>query len=165
MKKIALSGGEFAIVDNRDYERLSPHHWRAKHDERGNLKNVQRDVRINGKKRAVLMHHEVIGHPLPGMEVDHENRNPLDNRRKNLRFCTSALNKANSRKRSTNTSGFKGVVFLVRGVTKPWAARIQVGDRIIMGGRCFATAEEAARRYDELATKFHGPFAHLNFPK
>lgn len=164
MKLIELTRGEYAIVDNRDYERLNQFFWRACRDERGNIKNVQRQVMFEGKKKAVLMHHEIIGHPLPGLEVDHKNRNPLDNRRRNLRFCTSQLNKANSKKRSTNTSGFKGVSFAKKGVTKPWIVRIQVGARIISGG-CFATREDAARRYDQLARQFHGSFAYQNFPQ
>jgi hypothetical protein len=43
----------------------------------------------------VLLHHYLIGRPLYGLEVDHINRNKLDNRKANLRFVTHSENQRN----------------------------------------------------------------------
>lgn len=48
---------------------------------------------IDGKMRK--MHQIVIGKAPDGLEIDHINRNKLDNRKKNLRFCTRSENNRN----------------------------------------------------------------------
>lgn len=45
----------------------------------------------DGKKRWTLLHRFITGCPSDKM-VDHINRNPLDNRKKNLRFCNNFEN-------------------------------------------------------------------------
>lgn len=54
------------------------------------------------------MHRLIIG-AKKGQIVDHINRISLDNRLKNLRISNASLNIANSRLRSDNTTGYKGV--------------------------------------------------------
>ena len=43
--------------------------------------------------------------------VDHANRNPLDNRKENLRICLNLDNSKNKRKLDSNTSGITGVTW------------------------------------------------------
>lgn len=45
------------------------------------------------------------------MFVDHIDKDPLNNQKFNLRVSTNADNQKNVGKRSSNTSGFKGVSF------------------------------------------------------
>jgi hypothetical protein len=67
-----------------------------------------------------------------GVEVDHKNNNCLDNRKNNLRFCNRAQNTWNTRIRSDNSSGVKGVSFWKK--CGMWSAEIQVnGKRIKLG--------------------------------
>ncbi|MGB8227279.1 MAG: HNH endonuclease [Sedimentisphaerales bacterium] len=62
-----------------------------------------------GKRRPVkiITLSRYIMNAKEGDIVDHKNRNPLDNRRKNLRIVTSRQNNLN--KRCKNTSGYIGV--------------------------------------------------------
>lgn len=127
---------------------------------------AQRTDYTNGKRRGVLLHREVmaeiLGRPLePGEEVDHINGNGLDNRRSNLRLATRSENGRNSRTRSDNTSGFKGV-FWDKAAQK-WRARIVVdGRRLYLG--YYTDLVAAARMYDAAALAYHGAFASTNFP-
>lgn len=52
--------------------------------------------------------------------VDHMNRNPLDNRRNNLRIVTPQENAQNTSLRSDNKSGFRGVIWCKQ--YKKWMA-------------------------------------------
>ncbi|MFC7663981.1 HNH endonuclease [Methylorubrum suomiense] len=78
----------------------------------------------SGKYRiSVLLHRSVIGAPI-GFEVDHINRDTLDNRRANLRIATASQNAANRGVSSLNRSGYRGV-HLKNG--KYWIAQIGAG--------------------------------------
>ena len=157
---IPLPGGENAIVDLEDYERISRFKWNI--NKSRHTSYAVRTTRASEGKRGnhIIMHREIL---LTDEAVDHINRNGLDNRRANLRPATRSQNSRNASKRSDNTSGFKGV-----GIYKPygnWRARITVetGKRITVG--YFKTPLEAAIAYDEAAIKYHGEFASLNFPE
>lgn len=92
-REVSLTKGYVALVDEEDFERVSALKWQA---------NVNgsyvRAIYIRWKFRT-YMHHFVLGvnrETLNGMEVDHINGNPLDNRKANLRIVTHAENMANS---------------------------------------------------------------------
>lgn len=92
----------------------------------------------------------------PANKIDHKNGDPADNRIENLREATSAQNNANSRRRSDNQSGFKGVYWL--SATRSWRAKIRHNGRSIHLG-LFDTPEAAHRAYDRAARSFYGEFA------
>ncbi len=63
---------------------------------------------IAGKKINTYLHHLVL--PVKtGFDVDHINRNKLDNRKENLRYVTRAQNIYNMSEKKNNTSGKRGV--------------------------------------------------------
>ena len=160
MREIPLTQGKVAVVDDADYEWLSRYRWMASMARAGYWRAV-RWVGTRAKHRAVFMHREIIG-AQPGQLVDHRNGDGLDNRRANLRACSSRQNQQN-RRGSWAASGYKGVHQLHRLLSKPWVAQIQVEGRSMHLGY-FATPEEAAEAYDAAATTHFGDFAYLNFP-
>lgn len=95
-----------------------------------------------------------------GGDVDHIDRNPLNNDLDNLREVTVRENVLNSRMKSTNTSGFRGVNWHKN--RQKWQASIQSEGKQLHLGR-FTSKEEAARAYDKAAKELHGEFAQLNF--
>jgi hypothetical protein len=98
--------------------------------------------------------------PIAGkLEIDHINKNRLDNRKKNLRFCTRSENLYNKTTNKNNTSGYKGVVW--DNQRRKWCASISIERRRINLG-FFQNKEEAAKVYNEAALKYHGEFASVN---
>jgi hypothetical protein len=110
--------------------------------------------------------HRLILAPPDGMEVDHADRNGLNNRRANLRIATRAQNLQNrgshTRSGQPSTSEFKGVSW--DKARAAWKANINVHGRQEHLGR-YSSEVEAARAYDLRAHEAFGPFAFLNFPE
>ena len=105
------------------------------------------------------MHKEILKPP-SGFETDHINHNGLDNRKDNLRICTTSQNHYNQIIRSeSKTSKFKGVSR--HKASRKWIAQIGYGRRMIYLG-CFDSESEAARAYNQKARELFGEFANLN---
>ena len=163
MKRIPVTPSTFAIVDSKLYAQLAA---------LGSWNLVGRGyarcyVRGSGAKNTkyLYMHCAVLqllGKPAP-IQVDHRNRNKLDNRSRNLRSATNSLNNAHRPKQNNNQSGFRGVSRVTRAFGPRWRAEIcKDGKRQHLG--CFSTPERAARVYDKAAVQLFGNFAFLNFP-
>jgi len=94
----------------------------------------------------------------PVAEIDHIDCNPGNNRFNNLREATHAENIHNSRKRSNNTSGVKGVYW--DKCNRKWCVQIRNrGTQKHIG--LFDTIESAALAYAESAAKLHREFARI----
>lgn len=151
MASIALTKGKTAVVDDKDYYELSKYKWHS-------LNGYAARRGKQGESRYVRMH-RVVAEAEDGMEVDHINGDPLDNRRENLRVCTHAENLKNRKLNKNNKSGYKGVRWHVK--DKKWRAEIQtLGKNIFLGN--YSSKEEAAIAYNEMAKKLFKSFANLN---
>lgn len=64
---------------------------------------------LESTKRVVKLHRVVLGLEDPKEHCDHINRDPLDNRRRNLRKVTNAQNRQNLDPYASNRSGYRGV--------------------------------------------------------
>jgi len=106
MKEIELSQGFKALVDEEDYPAVSQYKWSVMRH-KGNNYYALRMEKINGRNKVVLMHRFILGKIPEGYEVDHINRNGLDNRRSNLRIVTRQENLANQRNRQKSIGIYK----------------------------------------------------------
>lgn len=96
-----------------------------------------------------------------GKHIDHINGDKIDNRISNLRLASQAENNRNSRLRSDNKTGIKGVSWL-RSRNKFVADICVSGVRKRIG--YFDTKEGAEDAYLSLAQELHGEFALHNRP-
>lgn len=156
MIRIALTKGQFAIIDDADYEMVSRYRWRARWAKTSrSYYAVSRLPGSNGKCVTILMHRVILGlNYRDGLQGDHVNHDTLDNRRLNLRIASGVQNARNARKRSDNVSGFKGA----SAWKNKWKAQIAVDGEIIYLG-LYDTPEAAHTAYCIAATKYHGEFA------
>lgn len=155
---IPLNQGNEALVDVIDLPRLLNYRWRICTKKNGQVTGVRTACYLGPYTyKTVFMHRMIIEAP-EGMEIDHINRNPLDNRRSNLRVCTRSQNQQN--RRPKRGFKYKGV-FKDRG---KYRAAMAV-NKVRFWTKSFDTEEEAAMAYDSMALKHHGEFVYLNFPE
>lgn len=152
---VPLSSGQFAIIDAEDADCILRFKWSFQ----GQYAHRQLPKSEHPGKKKVYMH-RVIANAPDGMMVDHINGNCLDNRKSNLRLATHALNASNSKSRTTNTSGFRGVTWATR--SRKWKAQISISGRCLHLG-LFESPTDAARAYDNKSREVRGAFAVLNF--
>ncbi len=157
MKKIPLTRGKFALVDDEDFEWLSEFKWYCSSCTQSGVTRfyAARNMKIYGKPRTRSMHRIMIG--VPNLQVDHKDGNGLNNQRENLRLCTQSQNLANQV--NHKHGGFKGVHFM-KSFNK-WHAYINKERRRFNLGY-FDYAVDAAISYNEKAKELFGEFANLN---
>lgn len=164
MNKIDVSTpkhpNQFVLVDDEDFERLSRHRWHVFTAGRKLYARGYIPLKTGGRSRPVSMHVYLLGKK-EGLEIDHRDRNGLNNQKGNLRFCTHAQNIHNQGLSRDNTSGYKGV-YWSKGDRK-WRAQIKFQGKGYRLGY-FSCLIKAAKAYDKAARKFHGEFANTNFP-
>lgn len=162
MKTISLAGSEdFALVDDQDFEWLSHWEWRVLRC-KADLKYARRYEHVEGKRKAILMHRQILGLTERHRLTDHQDHNGLNNQRYNIREATSEQNNYNLPRHRNSLSRFKGVSWAKQ--NKKWQAQISSRStgHICIGH--FDKEEDAAKAYDAAAMEYHGEFACLNFP-
>lgn len=120
-----------------------------------------RYIRVNG----VLIGAHVLAWAIsygswPAEEIDHKNGTPGDDRLENLRIATRCENCRNTKIRSNNSSGFKGVSW--DKANGKWVARVREPDGAYKNLGRFKNPTEAALAYNIAATKYYGEFAKVN---
>jgi hypothetical protein len=131
-KKIRITKGKFAIVDDEDFEYLNQ--WRWCLHSAGYAVRVQH-ISGSGKnrKRISYLMHQVVNKTIKGFHTDHINGDKLDNRKCNLRTLTASENIFYSGDRKNNTSGHKGVSWSKE--RNLWCAQIGHKKKVIPLGR------------------------------
>lgn len=94
-----MPDGKSFYIDKEDFEFVSNNYWHYLKD----------DYYLKSTKHG-LMHRAIMKDVLEeGMQVDHINRNRLDNRKINLRVVTQQENLQNKSVYKSNKSGYPGV--------------------------------------------------------
>ena len=160
MKQIPLTKGQFAIVDDADFEWLSQWKWKASWSECTHSYYVNRTDHSSGQPVTIRMHRLILGLEAGDKrQGDHRNGNTLDNRRDNLRIATRAENKFNCAIYTNNSSGYKGVSW--NKISSSWRAYIGAKGIVTHLGY-FNNPVDAAKAYNAAALRLHGEFARLN---
>ena len=112
----------------------------------------------SGKRTTVKAHRLIMGFP-KDKEIDHDDGDPSNNRKYNLRICTHKKNLKNQKMDKKNTSGYVGV-----GLTrnnKAWRSRIFSDGKEYMLG-IYTTKKEAAYAYDYASSLLHKSWGKTN---
>jgi len=144
---IKYAGAEI-IIDRRDLKNL----------DLSLLRITNGGYVLIGKKLL----HRIIMSPPDDLQIDHKNKNTLDNRRSNLRICTHSQNQMNRGRTRANRSGYKGVGLEKGG--KKYRARITANKKTHYLGS-FEKPADAGKVYKEAAKTHHGEYVRINDPK
>lgn len=155
MKQIPLTQGQFALVDNEDFEELSKYKWYAQWEPHGQTYYAGRHLK--NPSTTFTMHRQVMG-ASPEQRIDHRDHNGLNNQKENLRLCTDVQNQRNQRKLKNKSSRFKGVC---RNRYGGWRVYIVVNYKQKHLGH-FVNEIDAALAYNKAATELFGEYALLN---
>ena len=154
MKEVLLTRGMIALVDDEDFEYINQWKWKAQKGR--NTYYATRNVNKKGKYKTISMHRLVLSIE-DKREIDHKDRDGLNNQKLNLRVCSNHENQGN--KVGWGRSKYKGVSFINRGYIQ---AQIRINNKSVYLG-LFHNEEDAARAYDRKAIEVFGEFANLNF--
>jgi hypothetical protein len=147
------------IFDRSDATLIKKYKW-SLHTQHGNF-YARTTMMVNGVQKWILAHRLLMdGAP---ENIDHKNRNGLDNRRENLRLCNQSQNIANSKVSKRSKTGFKGVTPINWGTGMRYRAQITHNGKMISLG-CFKNVKDAAKAYNDRALNIFGDFANLNNP-
>ena len=158
MIEIPLTQNQVALIDDEDFELVSQYKWYALWSRGVNSFYAASKVYTQNGKQSTLLMHRLIMHAQRGQQVDHINHLTLDNRRYQLRLCSSPQNQHNSGKKVNNTSGYKGVFWDAS--KSKWIAMIRVHPMRIHLGR-YSNPEDAYAAYCAASLQHHGQFANF----
>lgn len=137
------------LIDLADLELVSQHRWHL--DSKG---YATTSVSKGRMRFTYTLHRLLMG--FPEVQVDHADRNKLNNCRQNLRLASGSQNKANVGISTRNSSGYKGVSWDNR--SNKWRAQISYQNKLIYLG-LYLTKEEAFEIRKTKALELFGEFA------
>ena len=153
MKKIPLTKGRFALVDDEDFDFLNQWKWMCSFAGYA----VRNGGFKDGKQQTVYMARVILNTP-KNMDSEHANLNRLDNRKDNLRNATESQNNWNKNKyNGDHHSRFKGVSWF----RNKWIAYININSKRKHLGY-HDNEIDAAMAYNEASIAHHGVYGRRN---
>jgi hypothetical protein len=138
------------LFDLEDYDKIKEYYWFE--EANGYIISPRRD----NYKIKIRLHRLIMNMQNLKLEVDHINRNKLDNRKENLRICTHSENSYNKNITENNNSGFIGVYWSKK--DKSWYSQISYNKKHIHLGYT-KTKEQAIINRLQAELKYFGEFA------
>lgn len=138
--------------DLEDYDKIKDYCWIVV-DKKGNYRALETTMRGKNEESQAKMHTIITNKKY----LDHINRNPLDNRKENLRESTYRENNINHNVKSNSKTGISGVYYDT--YRNKWIANISVEAykrKIIYRGDSF---EEAVKARLKAEKEYYGEFA------
>lgn len=146
---VTIAKGIVVKCDSEAWDRLKHIKWYL-----NGYGYVIGSVYHDGKQKNLALSREILLCP-KGMMVDHIDGDPLNNVLSNLRIVNASQNMMNKKKKSTNSSGYKGVSRTWNG---SWRAQIKANGKNIHLGY-FPDPKQAHEKYKEAAIEYFGSFA------
>lgn len=144
-----------AKVDAEDFKYLSQWIWSCKVNKINDNIYYYAVRWTVGGRFAIYMHRFIMKAKLL-QKVNHRNHDTLDNRRNNIRFCTSSQIGMNRRLNRNNTSGYTGVGWCEKkGI---WQARLEK-DTVRYHLGYFDNLDSAIQARKAAEKKYYGKFA------
>lgn len=158
-KKIPLTRGYFALVDDDDYEKINEYVWSASSLGHRRTRYALTNIKIEGRYTTGRMHRLILEVSDSKLIVDHINGNGLDNRKENLRIVNASENATNVSINKRNKSGYKGVT--LRKDRGTWSTEVRKNYKNVYrsASKCIHLA---GLKYNDNAVKVHGDKAWLN---
>lgn len=150
MKILLISGNNYVLIDDEDYQKVCHLKWSASKSTKGNYSIINGGIKLD---RFVM---NVIN---DNLRIKHKDGDPFNVQKHNLIVCTKAQFASGQKVRNGK---FKGVSIDKR--TGRFRAELRQGKILYYLGMV-STKIEAAERYDLAANWIFGEFASLNFPK
>lgn len=146
---ITTSKGVEIIADADDLEKLNKYSWCIS-------KTGYPVANINHK--VTKIHRYILGLTDSSIIVDHKNRNPFDNRKTNLRICTTT---DNARNKSVSKKSKSGHIGIRKTPNNRYNVRITCNRKEIHVGN-FKTLDEAIAARKAAEDRYHGKFGSHN---
>lgn len=163
MKKIKLTKGKYAIVDDEDYHYLSRFKWSFFIDDKYPM--PCREFLIN-KSLVVLPMWKFIIPQENNKKVLFLNKNSLDNRKVNIMLVPIYIANHFSNKKKIGVSGSPTSIYKGVSYSKTYKGHKKWMSDIVCNGKRFSkhcsTEKDAAISYNEKAKEFYGEFAYQN---
>jgi len=134
-----------AIIDLDDVEKCKPYRWGC---------NSNKYVITIIDKKVLQLQNFILNY---NETVDHKNRNPLDNRKENLRYATRQQNSRNITKAKNKSSDIIGVVYDKE--KNKWRARINIGNKNVLHLGYYEDINNAIKERLKAEKQYFGEFA------
>lgn len=142
-----------SYIDLEDVEKVRKYKWCL-------TKNKdKKDYVITNINDSLIFLHRFLMNATEDTKIDHIDRNPLNNKKINLRYCTIQQNNMNISLSKNNTSGITGICW--HSQADKWRAYIMLNWKQINLG-LFDNFEDAVKVRKEAEIKYFGEFAPIN---